>query len=790
MSADTPVLPYVHCFYTGNYPSNRERLELTTQTVTRSTKVGLEATFSSTGAGSRTLGAEVWLSQYADFSSRQVFNRNLLTASDAVLTSTATFETLDLLPDTLYYVRFHSTEDGVLGTPLERSFWTERGGNTPTIVSPANWLQVNAAGSVGIEFEITRSDPDDAGFLLFSQDYVGFEVYYRTAAQFPARPAGPWLYWFGNVALTYADSASVGTTAFSPTELLEDTYDVRVVTYSRMHRAAIRGGQTNTTMAGRSQLGASFSAIQKLVVGVDGPAPRAIWPISEQVVEADSGGVFDFDFFIAHASDPNYTPCGSTRLRIRPVGGVWYTDELVGVPDTVNSIADLDFTFQPYVQYEWQVADFFEQISPPEACQKSNWSPSAFFWTVAKPNSGPVIPVRESSIPTPTLGCGRNRAFLYDRGGVRMLGEITGITSLKWERLRDDISTCNITITGWDEDCGALLASVRSWIHEIVIFREGPGGTERVWEGPVTLPTWDADTVTIEAKDVMTYVYRRVLHTPINDAYPNQTAVTTRAKEIIQNALVYDDPNVLPYLNAQESTGDALSSRVVKAKEDTAWGVIDDMAAKSGLDYTTVGRSIIVWDTHNAIGYLPEMTDGDFSEPVHVSEYGMRLANYYAVTNNNGVFGEAVRGLDGDEPLYYGWIEMLNSAYGEAEGAALEETLTPEALAALEAKLDSQAERNISDRWPTPLVVRVPDNATLNPELNIGINQLIPGVFIPLRASLALRKVTQIQKLDRITVTETEGSEKIAVVMSPRSVPDSETGETNEGVVEAVGGNA
>lgn len=798
MTADAPVNPYVHCYYTGNYPNLRERIGLNSETVTRSTKVGLEATFSSTGAGMRTLGAEVWLSQFDDFSSKQVFNRNLVTSADSEQVETTIFETLDLLPDTLYYVRFYSTEDGVLSDFILTTFWTERGGNVPVIVSPVDGDVVAATASQGIMFEITRSDPDDEAvnpdpsghYPPFSQDYVGFEVYYRTAAQFPARGAGPWLYWFGNVALSYPTSADPSRFAESPTRLLEDTYDIMVVTYSRLHRAAIRGGQSNLSLAGRSQLGAAYSAIQRLYVGVPGPRPLALFPAGDQVVEATSGGSFEIDFTMAHASDPNYTPCGDTLFRIRKAGNnAWTVVTLSGNPDTANSIFDLGLSLNPYTRYEWQVSDYFEQISPPGACTQSSWSPSVFFWTVAKPVSGPVLPVSESSAPLPTLGCGTNRVFLYDRGGVRRLGEITGISSLKWERVRDDISTCNLTVTGWDDDCGALLAGVRSWVHELVVFREGPNGTERVWEGPVTLPTWNADTVTIEAKDVMIYPYRRVLRTAVNDAYPNTTAVTTRAKEILQNALVYDDPNVLPYLNPQESSGDAQSSRVVRAFDDTSWGVVDDMAAKSGLDYTTVGRSIILWDTHNPLGYLPEMTDGDFSEAVHVSEYGMRLATNYAVTNNNGVYGEAIRGYEGDEPLYYGHIEMLNSAYGQAEGAALEETLTPEAQAALEAKLTSQAERNIADRWPTPLVVRVPDNSYLNPELNIGINQLVPGVFIPLRSSLALRNVTQIQKLDRVTVTQDDKGEKIAVIMSPRSVPDSETGETNEGDPEAIGGD-
>jgi hypothetical protein len=65
-------------------------------------------------------------------------------------------------------------------------------------------------------------------------------------------------------------------------------------------------------------------------------------------------------------------------------------------------------------------------------------------------------------------------------------------------------------------------------------------------------------------------------------------------------------------------------------------------------------------------------------------------------------------------------------------------------------------------------VVRVPDRTTVQPHVAIGINQLVPGVWIPLRAVGVLREVTQTQKLDNVTVTYTaDEQEKIMVTMSP-----------------------
>ena len=441
------------------------------------------------------------------------------------------------------------------------------------------------------------------------------------------------------------------------------------------------------------------------------------------------------------------------------------------------------FTLVPGFQYEWQA----NTVSTPGNHNAEWTSEVASFWAIPAPGSGAVIPVPDLTVPDPGLGCGDNRVFVYARGGVSRLGEITNMVQVRWERQRDDISEASVIVRGWSEDCGELLATLRCWQMELVIFRDNGTGPVRVWEGPITRIAYEKDQVEVAAHDCMAYVYRRVLRIGFNDAYRADggglTKVTRRAAWVIQNALSYDDPNMLAYMQVIEHTDDARNSRVVEAYSTTAWQLVDDFAAKSGLDYVTVGRKIILWDTHEAIGRLPEMRDGDFGTPPIVTEYGMQLANFYVVTNNNGVYGtanryNAITGL----PDYYGYIEMLSSAYGESDEAASTEVLTPEARARLEETLAEQAERNISGRYPTPLVARVPDNSTLNPEINVGINQLIPGVHIPLRSDATLRQVTQLQKLDLVTVTQTDKSEQITVTLSPApvSAEDTDAGEGGE----------
>lgn len=443
------------------------------------------------------------------------------------------------------------------------------------------------------------------------------------------------------------------------------------------------------------------------------------------------------------------------------------------------------FTFVPGQRYEWQA----RTVSTP-GDYDSGWSQSAFFYAVDEPDSGPIFPDSDVLFPSPGLGSGHNRAFLYQRGGIVPIGEIKDFTFIQWARERDEISQARVVISvddGAEPSQRALLRDARSWLHEIVVFRESHEGAaaERVWEGPITRITYEKGRVELAAHDVMVYVYRRIMRQGYNDAFrvrgrtyfeggginepgtviSQPLSVTIRSSRIIQNALSYDDPNVLRYLTIRSQADDAKQSRVVPDFSRSAWQQVDDLGAKSGLDYTTVGRRIIVWDTHNALGTLPEMRDGDFDNPPIVTEYGMQAANVYAVTNNSGVYGVA----EAEDPMFedYGYIEMVNSAWGEEDEGGSDLTLTAEAREALEETMNEQADRNIGSRWPVPVIVRVPDNSTLSPDVQVTINQLVPGVFIPLRSDVTLREVAGMQKLDRIIVQQDAKGERVQVTMSP-----------------------
>jgi hypothetical protein len=218
---------------------------------------------------------------------------------------------------------------------------------------------------------------------------------------------------------------------------------------------------------------------------------------------------------------------------------------------------------------------------------------------------------------------------------------------------------------------------------------------------------------------------------------------------------------VVPYLDVRTNADTARTTRVTLPYQKYVWEELDDMAAKAGLDYTVIGRKIVLWDTHDSIGQTQLMTESDFTEDVTLTAYGMELCTYSAVTDNNGNWGAWGAGANEADAGYYGEIELLASAYGESTSAA-------DSPAPTTAEMISQAKRNLAGRYPTPTIIRVPEGSGLNPAtVALTFDHLVPGVAIPVRMNNSVRVMQQLQKLDSVTIEEDSNGERVAVTMSP-----------------------
>lgn len=604
------------------------------------------------------------------------------------------------------------------------SFYTDRYPLGATLVTPVE--NASFVAGTSITFDWDHVDPDGG-------NQSAWMLAYRVAGDL-LRPPGAWAYASGTGTATTASLAGSNFKGSTTYEWCVRTRD-------------------DVAQWGPYGLIQTFS-----IIGANQP-PLLTSPGRGVAVRVDEDQTFLWRF-----RDPISTSTqGNADIQYRVAGTSTWT-LLAGSAHTASSWFFPLGTFTEGYQYEWQVRTYRALGTDAQ----SDWSDSSYFNAILAPGSASAEPIPDAESISGSLGVGVTRVFVFDRGGKIARGEITKATSVEWNRVRDDVSSATVNVTGWDTDTEVLLAMLRTWMYELVIYRDD----ERVWEGPITGLTYTPTNVTIVAYDVMAYVQRRILRQGYNDSYrlvagvqQGLLTITERASVILENSLAFMDPNVLPYLTVLSDGNDAHQSRVVPDYTKTAWQEIDDMASNAGLDYTVAGRRIILWDTHMPVGLLPEMRDEDFSEPLTVSEYGMQLANYTAVTDGQGTWGATFpAGLDSTNWYQsYGPVEQLASSFGDDTGAVSDTA----SVAATVSDLVTQAKRNINHRWPAPLVARVPDNASVNPTCNVTINQLIPGVWIPLRAEKTVRKFQQMQKLDSMTFTADASGEKISVVMSP-----------------------
>lgn len=367
-------------------------------------------------------------------------------------------------------------------------------------------------------------------------------------------------------------------------------------------------------------------------------------------------------------------------------------------------------------------------------------------------------------------------AFIFDRGGTRRIGPVLDLSSVRWERARDNVTEASIRIEG--DACTAqsdFIASLRTHRHEMVLYR----GAERVWEGPLHRIASYGSYTELFARDVSEYLF----HTPLTQGYDNSTTtteVTTRIEDIIAWELTHGriqkvngvdtavpawesltpPINVLPFLVVHHFVNEAETSAKTIPYEMTVGQHLTDLARQSGIDWTTVGRAIHIWDVSRAIGYTEQMTEANFTADVIVTEYGSDHVQSTYVIGQDGVYGDALNTAYLD---YYGpWTE-INTAYNE-EGT---EAPTKAALA-------SQAQRNLYGRSPAPVEVRVPDNSGILLTDTLTINSLVPGTQLMLRARLNARPMSQMQKIDHVIVSETASGESIQVTLTPTTRPDSD----------------
>jgi hypothetical protein len=372
------------------------------------------------------------------------------------------------------------------------------------------------------------------------------------------------------------------------------------------------------------------------------------------------------------------------------------------------------------------------------------------------------------------LGCGTNRAYAYKFPGTTLEGEFANASDIRWTRIRDDISTAQVTVS--TSECCGLLSTIRCGEHELRIIRNNDTARP-VWEGPITRIEFGRDTTTIYAQDMLWWMHKKVMDSFEDYRHPNPAGIVP---QVMWTQLAYwgygydvagnpDRYRMKGRVHWVKGPKEPKTSRYVEQFQVTVWEYIDSYAEDYGADYSTVGRDIYIFDTHLRWKILPTLTAAVLGGWPNVTEYGSEMANRVWFSNSVGFYGYAEKypcppGNAKDIP-----IEMLVTSTSENAGQ-----MPPYGSAAwnrLKAEFNETAARNLAGRCPAPTRIWLPSGTVLLPKAPVDIKDLIPGAWTLLSTDQMCRKVTQWQKLDRVEVSETPSTgEEVRITLG--TAPD------------------
>jgi hypothetical protein len=341
-----------------------------------------------------------------------------------------------------------------------------------------------------------------------------------------------------------------------------------------------------------------------------------------------------------------------------------------------------------------------------------------------------------------TLGCADEYAIaVMDREGRAQQGELANAAAATWERVLDDTSEATVTVPYQGPECCELLAAANPWCNEVALYRDGL----LVWQGPIEVIDYGRETTTITARDVTAWLAHRVIKTLIDysAAGAGPADLVTIAEALVRHGLGQDDPAVEQYLLTRLSgvTGE----RRYDVNSSTVYDELAELA-RTGVDFTALGRRIILAG-EMPLARLAQLGDDHFAGELRVIKDGRQAATAATVVGK-GVTGTA----GGVGPC--GLLETL----------ANEQEILDTASARAEAEAIIKAGTN-------PIRLQVPDGSALVPEAPVGINELIPGVIIPVISTETCFDLATDLRLKRLQVSfDPDSGERVAVSLVPVGV--------------------
>lgn len=288
-----------------------------------------------------------------------------------------------------------------------------------------------------------------------------------------------------------------------------------------------------------------------------------------------------------------------------------------------------------------------------------------------------------------------------------------GMTDWSFNRELCEISEGKITLPSDP----ALAQRVEPWLHALTFY----AGLEPVWHGIVTGVVSGGGELVISASDGAAFFKRRRL--PSGRTWDQADAAQVMSQVVTDGMGPSDPLRVVHHMHA-------LDSRIWVVVDEAAntvlvSDVVDDLTS-AGLEWTFFAGSLLIGPVAGRVT-LPTLTDDHLGGDVKVSKSGKDVVTDVLVTGD-GVWAQ--KALEDDR------VVLQSIQKGDKLVTAAEcETLADSVLA---------------EHGVAPVSVSVPDS--LMPSAPVGINDLVPGVRVPISSSQTGITVGALLMLEKVTV--------------------------------------
>lgn len=346
------------------------------------------------------------------------------------------------------------------------------------------------------------------------------------------------------------------------------------------------------------------------------------------------------------------------------------------------------------------------------------------------------------------LGCGVWRAFLQQIGSDTQIEFPYSQLSTGLKLSDSAQSTVSLYPSQINTYCCDVLADIYPFQYDLVLYRN----SEQAFIGPIVDVAYGRSTITITAQDSFYWLEKRVCDVDLNNLYTDLGNIF----KFLFTVAMGQDP--IPGLELVVQEVGRKGSREAKGGEFIR--VADSMRelAKSGLEFTTVGRKIYAWGIGSCpFPNLPTLLTEDFGEDITLQLAGTEYGNDIIVTGNNSEF----TGYP-----YYG----RHTAWDEGSNYPLITQVFSESNISSEAILADSALMRLERFRANPVL----PNGAFAPRAQITYSQLVPGVEVDLALEVGCRTLIDTFKLESVDVSvdvSNGGSETITPRFVPKQLP-------------------